>query len=792
VIAFQEGDVPTALAHLWRAIAQLPGDSGIAHALGGALVRAGHPEAAVYWSRRSLVEAPDSIATWNNLGSAYASVGDWEQSRVAYQRAIALDGNNAEARFGLALLALRHGQWAEGWAAYESRWQQEKFRQDNPSVPDRPPWPGGDLAGLRLLVLAEQGLGDALQFLRCVPLLKQRGAAAVFCAVSDPLVPLVQTLAGVDRVVRNGETPPPWDEWVPLRSLPHRLGLTDEWPDPPYLQAPPLPPDFPVRLEASPPCLGLVWASKLGHETSGDRSIPLTHLLPLLQELRSAYRFVSLQKDIPPADWPAYRRALQEGLLIEAGPHLSDLGVTAALIAQLAGVISVDTAVAHLTGALAKPLYLLLSTPGDWRWQSDRPWYPSARLYRQPRRGIWQPAIAQLRQDLRSKSPPPFLGIAWPPGLHSGWGVFGTNLVLHLARQPHPRPFLLDLGGFAQPNPLHRPRLTPILQQWQTFQKHLAGDRPLALPFPVLHALGNDCSTTTRERFQGTPNYGFIFFENTQISAEGLARARQYDRLFAGSTWNTQILARYGINAPTVLQGIDPTLFHPAPKTGWYRDRFVIFAGGKLEFRKGQDIVVAAVREFRRRHPETLLVFAWNTHWPAFLLGLDRAGHVQGLPTTTANGVLDIGAWLMANGLPAESFVDVGLTPNPLMATVYREADVALFPNRCEGGTNLVAMECLACGIPTILSANTGHLDLIDPEHCYPLTHQKTVAPHPHFPGTDGWGESDLDEILTVLEQVYRDRAIAQRKGEKAARFMAQFTWERQAAHLWQLLDALH
>jgi len=786
VLAFQEGKIEMALACLWRAIAQIPGDSGIAHALGGVLVRAGHPAAAVYWSRRSLVESPDSVATWNNLGSAYASLGQWDASRAAYQEAIARDPANAEARFGLALIDLREQKWSEGWAGYEVRWQQEKFRRENPMVPEAPLWPGGDPTGLRLLVLAEQGLGDALQFLRFVPLLKQRGAQAVFCAVSEPLVPLVQTLPGVDGVVRNGESAPPFEAWVPLLSLPHRLALGADWPAPPYLQAPPLPPDFPVRWEE--PALGLVWASKLGHETSGDRSISLVPLLPLLRELRTTYRLVSLQKDIPPSDEPAYRRMVAEGLLIEAGPYLCDLGITAALIARLDGVISVDTAVAHLTGALDRPLHLLLATPADWRWESA--WYPRARLYRQTRRGDWSTPLAQLAAALRSTPKPPFLGIAWPPGLHSGWGVFGTNLVLHLAGKPHLRPFLLNLGGFAQPNPLHRPRLAPILQQWQAFQTHLQGDRPLALPFPVLHALGNDFGGTTRDRFQGSQNFGFLFFENTEISAEGLARARQYDRLLAGSTWNTQILARYGIDAPTVWQGIDPTLFHPAPKTGWYRDRFVIFAGGKLEFRKGQDIVVAAVREFRRRHPETLLVFAWNTHWPAFLLGLDRAGHVQGLPPTTANGQIDIGAWLVANGLPPESFVDVGLMPNPLMATVYREADVALFPNRCEGGTNLVAMECLACGIPTILSANTGHLDLIEPEHCYPLTHQKPVAPHPHFPGTDGWGESDLAEILATLEQVYRDRAAAQRKGENAAQFMRRFTWEHQAEALWQTLQA--
>ncbi|HAN45596.1 MAG TPA: hypothetical protein DCQ32_03485, partial [Cyanobacteria bacterium UBA8156] len=93
------------------------------------------------------------------------------------------------------------------------------------------------------------------------------------------------------------------------------------------------------------------------------------------------------------------------------------------------------------------------------------------------------------------------------------------------------------------------------------------------------------------------------------------------------------------------------------------------------------------------------------------------------------------------------------------------------------------------CGIPTILSANTGHRDLIDSEHCYPLTHQKPVDPHPHFPGTDGWGESDLAEILAILERVYRDRASAQRKGEKAAQFMTRFTWAHQAEQLWRTLE---
>jgi Glycosyltransferase len=166
------------------------------------------------------------------------------------------------------------------------------------------------------------------------------------------------------------------------------------------------------------------------------------------------------------------------------------------------------------------------------------------------------------------------------------------------------------------------------------------------------------------------------------------------------------------------------------------------------------------------------------------MLGMDQTGHVQGLPQLRQDKTLDIDSWLIANGLPPSSFVNLGLMPNYLMPLVYREADAALFPNRCEGGTNLVAMECLACGVPTILSANTGHLDLIDEKHCYPLVCQRPVPSHPIFPGTKGWGESDVDEIVEVLERIYHDRQSARQKGLLGAEFMIDLAWEKQIDRL--------
>jgi glycosyltransferase involved in cell wall biosynthesis len=238
-----------------------------------------------------------------------------------------------------------------------------------------------------------------------------------------------------------------------------------------------------------------------------------------------------------------------------------------------------------------------------------------------------------------------------------------------------------------------------------------------------------------------------------------------------------------------VIQGIDPTIFHPAPRTGMFGDRFVVFSGGKLEYRKGQDIVVAAFRRFRERHPEALLVTAWHNHWPQLIADLDLAGHVRGVPRLT-NGVLQIGEWLAANGIPQAAAVDVGCVPNAFMGQVVREADVALFPNRCEGGTNLVAMECMAAGVPTIVSSNTGHLDLLATGGCFALRAQRdTRRPTRHFAGVDGWGESDVDEIVELLEKLYADRDFAGQRATVGATVMARLTWQSQISALLRALD---
>lgn len=379
------------------------------------------------------------------------------------------------------------------------------------------------------------------------------------------------------------------------------------------------------------------------------------------------------------------------------------------------------------------------------------------------------------------------LGISWQLNPLLGWGVYGLNLTLQLLQKPDWNPVLLvPPAPPALTNPVHRFSLTPLLSQQQQFQQILAQNpgKKISCNFPILYALGNDFQSSIPQ-ITATKRIGVVFLENTQLTPEALTRAKSYDLIIAGSNWNAQLLQAQGITqALAIPQGINPTIFHPAPKSGLFADRFVVFSGGKLEYRKGQDIAIAAFKQFHSRHPEALLMVAWHNFWTQFIAGIEKAGYVVGQPQVSQDKRLQIVPWLVENGIPSHGVIDLGLTPNQLMGQILREADVAVFPNRAEGGTNLVAMEAMACGVPTILSANTGHLDLIDAAHCYSLTHQQAVQPTEQFPGVTGWGESDVDEVVEMLEKVYQERHLAQRKGMAAANFMQGWTWEKQVEKL--------
>jgi hypothetical protein len=292
------------------------------------------------------------------------------------------------------------GDFERGLAKYEWRWKNDLLELRGRDFA-QPLWLGeGKIADKSILLHSEQGLGDTIQFCRYAPLVAARGAR-VLLEVPAPLHTLMTSLHGVGQIVSRGEALPDFDLQCPLLSLPLAFGTEIETipSSVPYLQA--LPADvekWRERLEHSPrPRIGLAWSGRSAHKNDHNRSISLIALLPLLNV---GATFVSLQKDVRPGDAKVLG---QRPDILDYGEALNDFSDAAALIANLDLVISVDTSVAHLAGALAKPVWALLPYVPDWRWLLDRedsPWYPTARLFRQDETRAWGNVIVSVHGAL--------------------------------------------------------------------------------------------------------------------------------------------------------------------------------------------------------------------------------------------------------------------------------------------------------------------------------------------------------------------------------------------------------
>jgi glycosyltransferase involved in cell wall biosynthesis len=377
----------------------------------------------------------------------------------------------------------------------------------------------------------------------------------------------------------------------------------------------------------------------------------------------------------------------------------------------------------------------------------------------------------------------------WGVSTLFGWGIYGLNLLRHwrgVAGAPAYSLSPIDLSSLGGMDALGLRAIAQPLVDSDQMRRHVLEHAPPGPPLDgvVLHSLGNLFAGSTRPASggrRGGTTAAVIFFEDSRVP-DAAAICAEYDVVVTGSTWCERVLRGGGaVNVATVIQGVDPSLFHPAPRAGALAGRFAVFSGGKLERRKGQDLVILAFRAFAERHPEAVLVTGWHSPWPACALSVNANPAVAPV-ALGADGQWSGAAWALANGLRPEQFIDLGSVPNHLMGRVLREMDVAVFPNRCEGGTNLVAMECLACGVPTIVSNNTGHIDLVATGAPYVLTRQQPMAAG--WIGTEGWGESDVEEIVSLLERVWTDRDEAARRGDAGARAMARWNWRSQIGRL--------
>lgn len=361
-----------------------------------------------------------------------------------------------------------------------------------------------------------------------------------------------------------------------------------------------------------------------------------------------------------------------------------------------------------------------------------------------------------------------------------GWGLLGVHTALYMMEQGL-MPLLLEKPLMSTLRPANRQRLEPLLQGYERVAAIMAANpgKSFALSdFDVMHALSNGFQTgPVSERVRGAHNIGVVAYEDTLFDEVVLKRATSYDAMVVHSTYNRTLLEERGVpNVRMALQGIDPSEMHPGPRSGRFDGRFVIFSGGKLEFRKGQDIVLTAFRHFHQRHPDALLVTAWHNPWPELSLSIAESRHTPVRPAIV-NGRVAITQWAAENGV-TDGFLDLGFLGRDKVAQVLWDSDLAVFPNRCEGATNLVAMEAMACGVPCVLSDNTGHRDILSDSHSYRLTHQ-TPVPDPQGRRI-GWGESSVEELVELLERAYTDRADAKAKADRALAFVqGERTWRR-------------
>jgi len=391
VVLYQQRRLAEAFPLLDRAAELVPHEPEFHNNRGLALAAAQRDAEAIAAYRRALDLKPSHAGAWSNLGLALQATGDVPGAVEAFRRGLDVAPDLPQLHWNLALALLLQGRFEEGWREYEWRLRAPELAARLRPF-DGPRWAGQDPAGKTILLTAEQGLGDAIQFLRFAPRLADRGAR-VIAAVPPALRTLAATAPGVCESRTVDEPPARYDFHLPLLSLPHALGIAieDVAVTIPYLR-----PDAARLREAAAAVagsklnVGLAWAGAAENTNDARRSMRLAALAPLFDV--AGARLYSLKREgeaLMPADAPWSDRLVATSLR-------NDFDGLAALVASLDLVISVDTSLVHLAGALGKPVWVLVPFAPDWRWQlgrSDSPWYPSVRLLRQTIAGDWSQPV---------------------------------------------------------------------------------------------------------------------------------------------------------------------------------------------------------------------------------------------------------------------------------------------------------------------------------------------------------------------------------------------------------------
>jgi len=399
------GQFEEAVACHHQALALQPDFAEVHSNLGGTLQKQGKLEDAAACYRRAVELKPGLAEAHVNLGNAETALGRYADAEGSYRRALTLKADYPDAHTGLAAIKLLRGEFESGWKEYEWRWRCRRMR---PRDFRQPVWDGGPLRGKTILLHAEQGLGDTLQFIRYAPLVKAQGGQVVV-DVQRPLLKLLAQSRGIDRLMGHGNQLPEFDVHAPLLSLPRIFQTTLETVPAtiPYVFAEPwLVAEWREKLaHLNGFRIGINWHGRAGHGEFRNRNIPLEQFGALAR--LSAVNLISLQKGEGSEE---LLEARQRAPIVDLGPEFDTAhGAfmdTAAVMKNLDLVITSDTSIPHLAGALGVRVWVALPYAADWRWlldRSDSPWYPTTRLFRQKRPGDWAGVFDEMETALQNE-----------------------------------------------------------------------------------------------------------------------------------------------------------------------------------------------------------------------------------------------------------------------------------------------------------------------------------------------------------------------------------------------------
>ena len=376
-----------------------------------------------------------------------------------------------------------------------------------------------------------------------------------------------------------------------------------------------------------------------------------------------------------------------------------------------------------------------------------------------------------------------------PCGNKFGWGLCGKYIVKELSEFSDIKFITEDFNLKEIGDELDFYFLGSKLIEQEEVTQIFSVEQP-KVNHPILHAITNHSLLPWSINLKGSFKAGYTFFEINILSSQYIQNGKDnFDIIVTGSKWCESVLKNHGLNSvTTIIQGIDPQLFNPLySEKELYKDRFVIFSGGKFEFRKGQDIVIKAYKVLQDRHKDVMLINAWFNPWPFSMKTMEKSPYIKcDIPDTDYLMVMK--RILYDNGIDLSRVITLSPRSNDQMARLYKNTDIGLFPNRCEGGTNLVLMEYMACGKPVIASFSSGHKDILNNTNSIMIKRMRPIEIESNGSLLAVWDNPDIEETIAHLEAAYQHRDNLKSIGVQAGKDLAQLTWKKTGKAFYNLL----